>query len=118
MNNSKGVLENLSRGMDIAEWKMSSTFFQNALLPLGTDTVLRLTVELNGQKAKWVSELVTLKKLFLLVPAYACLISSLCIRLSVLHSILLSINTMGIGIKVLPLAPCLIKRIIVKPCYG
>ena len=106
MNNAKGVLENLSRGMHIAEWKMSSLLFQNAPLPLGTDTVLRLKGGLNGQKAKWVSELVTLKKLFLLVPAYACLISSLCIRLSGLHSILLSINTMGLlfppGIKVLP----------------
>ena len=75
---------------------MSSPLFQNALLPLRTDTVLRLKGGLNGQKAKWVSELVTFKKLFLLVPAYACLISSLCIRLSGLHSILLSINTMGL----------------------
>ena len=55
MNNAKGVLENLSRGMDIAEWKMSSPKFQNALPPLGTDTVLRLKGELNGQKAKWLS---------------------------------------------------------------
>ena len=98
MNNSKGILENLSRGMHIAQWKMSSPLFQNALLPLRTDTVLRLKGGLNGQKAKWVSELVTLKKLFLLVSAYACLISSLCIWLSGLHSILLhvSINTMGL----------------------
>lgn len=106
MNNAKGALENLSKGMHIAEWKMSSPLFQNALLPLGTDTVLRLKGGLNGQKAKWVSELVTLKKLFLFVPAYTCLISSLCIRLSGLHSILLSINTMGYyfppGIKLLP----------------
>ena len=96
MNNAKGVLENLSRGMHMAEWKMSSPMFQNAPPPLGTDTVLRLKGGLNGQKAKWVSELVTLKKLFLLVLAYTCLISSLCIRLSGLHSILLSINTMGL----------------------
>ena len=42
MNNAKGILENLSRGMHIAQWKMSSPLFQNSLLPLGTDTVLRL----------------------------------------------------------------------------
>ena len=96
MNNAKSILENLSRGMDIAERKMSSPLFQISPLPLGTDTVLRLKGGLNGQKAKWVSELVTLKKLYLLVPAYTCLISSLFIRLSGLHSILLSINTMGL----------------------
>ena len=84
--------------MHIAQWKMSSPLFQNSPLPLGTDTVLRLKGELNGQKAKWVFELVTLKKLFLLVPAYACLMSPLCVRLSGLHSILLhvSINTMDL----------------------
>ena len=50
MNNAKGVLENLSRGMHMAEWKMSSPMFQNAPPPLGTDTVLRLKGDLMDRK--------------------------------------------------------------------
>lgn len=60
----------------MAEWKMSpplSPTFQNALPPLGTDIVLRLKVlRYNGQKAKWLSLLITLKEL-IFIGASPCM---------------------------------------------